>query len=54
MYTLQFLRDFGLDELCARFTIRARRHAAYPNLVQLKYSQVFSPMHEPIVRSAAG
>src|SRR5687768_8914316 len=54
MYSVQFLRDFGLDELCARFMIRARRHATYPNLVQLKYSQVFSPMHEPIVRECRG
>jgi hypothetical protein len=52
--TVSFLRQFGLEELCARFGVRARRHGGYPNLVQLKYSQIFSPMHEPVVRECRG
>ena len=40
--------------MCARFAIRAKRHGAYPYLVQLKYSQISSPMHEPVVRQCRG
>lgn len=54
MLTTEFLKAHSLDELCARFAVRARRHGTYLNLVQLKYSQVFSPMHEPIVRECRG
>ena len=54
MRTVQFLREFGLDELCSRFAIRARRHGAHPQLVQLKYSQILSPLHEPVVQECRG
>jgi hypothetical protein len=54
MQTVRFLQEFGLDALAERFAIRARRHGAFPHLVQLKYSQVFSPMSEPIVRECRG
>src|SRR4051812_12696961 len=54
MQTVAFLHNFGLEELCARFAIRAKRHSVHPNLVQLKYNQVFSPMHEPVVQECRG
>jgi hypothetical protein len=54
MLTIEFLQSHGLDALHERFAIAARRHMAMPNLVQLKYSQIDSPMHEPIVRECRG
>jgi hypothetical protein len=38
----------------ARFAVRAKRHGKHSNLVQLKYSQIGSPMHEPIVQECRG
>ena len=37
-----------------QFAIRAIRHKKYPNLVLFKYSQVDSPMKEPIVQECRG
>jgi hypothetical protein len=54
MKTRDFLQSHGLDELCSRFAIAARRHRAHPDLVQLKYSQIESPMAEPIVQECRG
>lgn len=51
---VQFIREHSLSRLCEQFTISARRHAQFPNLVQLKYSQIDSPMGEPIVRECRG
>lgn len=51
----QFLRDGGtLDDLARRYAIKARRHADFPNLVSLKYSQIDSPFAEQIVRECRG
>ena len=51
MHTVQFLHEHGLEELCGRYAIRAKRHRNHPNL---KYSQILSPMHEPVVRECRG
>lgn len=51
----QYLRDGNsLDALQQWFDIRAKRHREHPNLVLLKYSQLGSPFHEPIVRECRG
>ena len=52
-------RDFllnggSLAELYSRFHIGVRRHGAYDNLVQLKYSQIESPMAEEVVQCCRG
>src|SRR5689334_13224443 len=52
--TVRFLRLHGLPELCERYKITARRHGYYPGLVQLKYSQIESPMGERIVQECRG
>jgi hypothetical protein len=49
-----YLRDNGIDALCEKYYIKARRHAQYPNLISLKYSQIESPMSEPIVQACRG
>jgi hypothetical protein len=54
MLTVSFLQSSGLEALCSRFAISAKRHGRYPNLVQLKYNQIESPMEEPIVRECRG
>lgn len=52
---VKFLRDGGtLEDLAERFAVKSSRHGEYPNLVQLKYSQIESPMHEPIVQECRG
>lgn len=43
-----------LDELAARYAVRAIRHGVYPNLVRLNYSQIASPFAEPLVRECRG
>lgn len=52
--TLKFIRTEGLTALCERFHITVKRHGVYPNLVQLKYSQIDSPMGERIVQECRG
>ena len=50
-----FLRDGGkIEDLLARFAIKATRHRKYPNLALFKYNQIESPFAEPIVQSARG
>lgn len=49
------LRSGGtLDDLLARYSILAKRHPTYPNLVHLKYNQIASPFGEAIVRECRG
>lgn len=43
-----------LDDLASRFAIKATRSVAHPSLVLLKYSQIDSPMAEPLVRECRG
>lgn len=50
----EYLRVHGLEALCERFAIRAKRHEAHPNLVHLKYSQIESPMGETVVQQCRG
>lgn len=50
-----FLLNGGtLADLTSRYGIEVRRHGTIPNLVQLKYNQIKSPMHEPIVQECRG
>ena len=53
-HTVAFLRQHGLSELERRLAVRAVRHPAYPNLVLLKYSQIDSPMADPVVQECRG
>lgn len=51
----EFLRKEGsLVALEQLYKIKAKRHPVYPHLVQLKYSQIDSPMGEPIVQQCRG
>jgi T4 RnlA family RNA ligase len=43
-----------LAELANRYSITVKRHPKYPNLVQLKYSQIDSDFNLPIVRQCRG
>lgn len=57
--TQKFLRQFGyattaLKELQVRYAIKANFHSEYPNLVQLKYDQIDSPMKSEIVQECRG
>ena len=50
-----FLLNGGtLAELQEKYAIDLRRHSAYPNLVQLKYNQLASPMNEELVQQCRG
>ena len=51
----QFLLQGGtLDELEASFHVSHKRHGKYPNLVQLKYSQIDSPLGDKLVQECRG
>jgi hypothetical protein len=54
LHTVAFLRAHGLAELATRFAVRGVRHRAHPNLVLLRYSQIDSPMAEPVVQECRG
>jgi hypothetical protein len=49
-----FLQTHPLEELTTRYGIRVNRHKKYPNLVQLKYDQIESPMRDPLVQECRG
>ena len=50
-----FLRTGGtLTDLSSKYGIDCKRHKVYNNLVQLKYSQLDSPMDSPIVQQSRG
>lgn len=51
---VQYLRQHGLEKLCEDFSIKAKRHNEFPNLVGLKYSQIDSPRAHPIVCECRG
>lgn len=52
---VQFLRDGGtLDDLTTRLAIKVSRARAHPELALLKYSQIESPMGDPIVQECRG
>ena len=48
------LEGATLADLKGRYGIDAKRHNTYPNLVQLKYSMIGSPMDNPIVQESRG
>lgn len=51
----EFLRNGGsLDRLTSEFKIQVRRHQKYHNLVQLRYNQIESDFHIPLVRQCRG
>ncbi len=51
----QFLRGGGtIEDLFARYAIKATRHREFSNLILFKYSQIDSPLGDPIVQSARG
>ena len=52
--TQKFLRENELNSLKETYHITSNRHSAYPNLVQLKYSQIDSKMTERIVQECRG
>lgn len=59
MQNLTQLQEFLLagnapTDLEARYRVSHRRHLIYPNLILFKYSQIDSPMGEPIVQQARG
>src|SRR5277367_6643581 len=54
LHIQQYLSTHSLTELEAAFGIKAKRHAQFPNLVMLKYSQINSPMAEPVVQQCRG
>ncbi len=56
---VEFLRQFSsslvaLSELKDKYAIQSNQHKDYPNLVQLKYNQLESPMSEKIVQECRG
>ena len=54
METQKYLREHGLNELLKNFTVKAKRHAKYPNLIQIKYDQITSSFKEAIVQECRG
>ena len=50
----KFLREYGLAKLEEQFSIIARRHSGYNNLVCLKYNMIDSPMSERITQECRG
>ena len=53
-YLQEHLRTYGLASVCELFDIKSKPHPKYPNLVQLKYSQIDSDMSEPVVQACRG
>lgn len=52
--TQKYLLAKGLESLSNKFSISCKRHKKYPNLVQLKYSQLESKMSKRIVQECRG
>lgn len=50
----EYLRQHGLETLCATYQIKVTRHRQYPELACLKYSQIESPPGEKIVQQCRG
>lgn len=50
----EFLQQYSLNDLVEKYSIHAKRHKDYPNLVQLKYDQLNSPMSKDIVQECRG
>jgi hypothetical protein len=43
-----------LDSLATKYAIKVKPHPRFPNLVQLKYNQIDSPMGDPLVQECRG
>jgi hypothetical protein len=54
MKVIEFLKSNPLSKLSELYSVAAKRHTVHPNLVLLKYSQIESPMAEPIVQECRG
>lgn len=54
LHIQKFLAEHSLAELLTRYSVKHKRHAKHPNLVLLKYDQIASPFHEPLVRECRG
>ncbi len=54
MKVIQYLKENSLEQLAEKFSISVNRHQEFPNLVQLKYSQLKSPMKEELVWECRG
>lgn len=50
----EFLNQYSLDALVEKYSIHVKRHIDYPNLVQLKYDQLNSPMSKDVVQECRG
>jgi hypothetical protein len=50
----EYLSSHSLAELESAFAIPAKRHREFSNLIMLKYSQINSPMSEPVVQQCRG
>lgn len=50
----QFLREHSLQRLSENYFISCKRHKQFPQLIQFKYSQIDSPMREPLVQQCRG
>lgn len=51
---IDYIKANGLDALTKNFAILVKRHSKYTNLVLLKYSQIDSPMGNPVVQRCRG
>jgi len=51
---VEYIKSNGIDKLCQIYSIDAKRHGQYNNLVLLKYSMIDSPMNERVVQQARG
>jgi len=51
---VDYIKAHGLDKLCDKFEIAAKRHGKYNNLVLLKYDQINSPMGVKVVQQCRG
>lgn len=54
MLVIDYIRQHGLESLCAKYAIKANRHKEFPNLVLLKYDQIDSPMGDKVVQECRG
>lgn len=50
----EFLRAHPPEALTEQFAVSVKRHPEFPSLVMLKYSQIASPMAEPLVQECRG
>lgn len=54
MEVQKYLREKSLDDLNRELAITLKRHNDFPNLILFKYSQLDSPMSNPVVQECRG